>query len=100
MLGGPGMGSGGGGQPVWAAQADMNTVQAAADAISTAIGDVRRWLTPETWEGQAATEWVGEWTSFYQGVQSCLDDLPYAESGIVSAVQTKAEAQPGQTSNS
>jgi hypothetical protein len=84
------------GQAVWAAKADMNTVQAAADAISTAIGSVKPWLTPETWEGNAATAWVGEWESFYHIVQNCLNDLPSAESDIVSAVQTqmiRAEAQ-------
>ena len=67
----------------------MNTVQAAADAISTAIGGVKPWLTPETWAGNAATAWVGEWESFYHLVQNCLNDLPYAESDIVSAVQTQ-----------
>ena len=84
------------GQAVSAAAADMNQVQMAADAISTAIGGVKPWLTPETWEGNAATAWVGEWESFYHTVQSCLNDLPYAESGIVSAVQAQmiqAEAQ-------
>jgi hypothetical protein len=76
-------------QAVSAAQADMNTVQAAADAITTAAAKVKPWLTPETWEGNAAATWTGEWESFYQAVQSCLNDLPSAESEIVSAVQTQ-----------
>ena len=63
----------------------MNKVQAAADAISAAIRGVKPWLTPETWEGNAATAWAGEWESFYHAVQSCLNDLPFAESAIVSA---------------
>ena len=77
------------GQAVSAAQADMNTVQAAADAIITAVGKVRPWLTPQTWEGNAAATWTGDWESFYRTVQSCLDGLPSAESDIVSAVQTQ-----------
>lgn len=43
------------GQAVSDAEADMNKVQAAADAISAAIRGVKPWLTPETWEGNAAT---------------------------------------------
>jgi uncharacterized protein YukE len=77
------------GQAVSAAEADMNTVQAAADAISAAIGQVKPWLTAETWEGAAATAWVGEWTSFYQGVQSCLANLPSAEADVVATVRTQ-----------
>ncbi|MGA8462062.1 MAG: hypothetical protein WB800_42195 [Streptosporangiaceae bacterium] len=77
------------GQAVSDAEADMNKVQAAADAISAAIRGVKPWLTPETWEGNAATAWAGEWESFYHAVQSCLNDLPSAESAIVSAVQTQ-----------
>ena len=76
-------------QAVSAAEADMSTVRAAADAISTAIGDVKPWLTQETWEGHAAAEWAGRWEIFYRAVQSCLNDLPSAESDIVSAVQTQ-----------
>jgi uncharacterized protein YukE len=81
------------GQAVDDAQADMNTVQSAADAVSAAISNVKPWLTSETWEGDAATAWVGEWTSFYQGVQNCLNNLPSAESDIVSAVQTQMQAE-------
>jgi hypothetical protein len=90
------------GQAVSAAEADMNTVQAAADAISTAIGSVRPWLTPETWKGNAAAAWAGGWESFYRVVQSCLNDLPSVEADIVSAVQTQMmqiEAQHRQASN-
>jgi uncharacterized protein YukE len=89
-------------QAVSAAQADMNTVQAAADAIATAAGKVKPWLTPETWEGNAATAWAGEWESFYQALQSCLNDLSSAESQIVSAVQTQVtqlEARRQEASN-
>jgi uncharacterized protein YukE len=77
------------GQAVAAAQADMNTVQAAADAIGAAVGKVRPWLTRETWEGNAAATWTGEWETFYRTVQNCLNDLPSAESDIVSAVRTQ-----------
>jgi hypothetical protein len=77
------------GQAVSMAESDMNTVQQAADAISTAIGKVKQWLTPETWRGQEATDWAGNWTTLYNSVQSCLNDLPSAESQIVSAVQTQ-----------
>jgi uncharacterized protein YukE len=77
------------GQAVSAAESDMSTVQAAADAISAAIGQVKPWLTAETWEGAAASAWVGEWTSFYQGVQSCLSSLPAAEADVVSAVRSQ-----------
>jgi uncharacterized protein YukE len=86
-------------QAVSDAEADMNTVRVAAHAISTAIGNVKPWLTPETWEGKAAAAWAGEWESFYRVVQNCLNDLPAAESDIVSAVQAqmtkvvRAEAQ-------
>lgn len=76
-------------QAVQYAEADMNAVQAAADAIHTAIKKVEQWLTPETWRGQAATEWAGNWRTFYHGVQICLSDLPHAESDIKSAVQTQ-----------
>lgn len=76
-------------QSVSDAEADMNRVQLAADAISDAISRVRPWLTPETWDGAAATSWGDDWVSFYQGVQSCLNDLPAAESSIISAVETQ-----------
>lgn len=78
-------------QAVQDAEADMNTVQVAADAINDAIKKVELWLTPETWRGQAATEWADNWRTVYQrGVQTWLTgDLQLAEQGIVSAVRTQ-----------
>jgi uncharacterized protein YukE len=76
-------------EAISAAEGDMTTVQAAADAISDAIGKVKPWLTTETWEGDAATAWAGEWTSFYRGVQNCLSNLQSAETDVVSAVRTQ-----------
>lgn len=77
-------------QAVQDTQADMNTVQAAADAINDAIKKVEPWLTPETWRGQAATDWADNWKTVYHGVQSWLTgDLQPAENEIVSAVRTQ-----------
>jgi uncharacterized protein YukE len=80
-------------EAVQAATGDMARVQAAADAISGAIGKVRPWLTGQTWTGRAATAWEGEWTSLYNSVQSCLNSLPSAEASVISAVRQQAEQQ-------
>lgn len=77
------------GQAVSDAEADMGRVQAAAAAISDAIGAVRHWLGPDTWKGKAATDWTNNWTSLYGRVQGCLNDLPSAETNIVTAVRTQ-----------
>lgn len=78
-------------QAVEAAADDMGNVQAAADAISAAISKVTPWLNGQTWTGSAATSWEGDWNSFYATVKSCLNDLPAAESSVISATQTQME---------
>jgi uncharacterized protein YukE len=70
---------------------DMGRVQAAADAISAAIAKVTPWLSGQTWTGSAATAWEGDWNTFYASVQSCLNDLPAAESSVISATRTQME---------
>jgi hypothetical protein len=79
-------------QAVEAACDDMGNVQAAADAISAAIAKVTPWLNGQTWTGSAATSWEGDWNSFYATVKSCLNDLPAAESSIISSTRTQMEA--------
>ena len=78
-------------EAVGEAQDDMARVQAAAQAIQQAIGSVQPLLTSDTWEGPAATAWIGQWQSFYKAVQSCLDSLPAAESEVVSQVRASME---------
>lgn len=78
-------------QAVEDAANDMGNVQAAADAISAAISKVTPWLNGDTWTGGAATAWEGNWNSFYATVKSCLNDLPAAESSIISSTQTQME---------
>ena len=79
-------------QAVEAAANDMGNVQAAADAISAAIAKVTPWLNGDTWTGGAAVAWEGDWNSFYATVKSCLNDLPAAESSVISSTQTQMEA--------
>jgi uncharacterized protein YukE len=79
------------GEAVEAAAADMGNVQAAADAISAAIGKVRPWLGGDTWTGPAANSWEGGWDNFYATVQSCLNALPGAEASVIAGVQKQAE---------
>ena len=79
-------------QAVEAASDEMGNVQAAADAISAAIAKVTPWLNGQTWTGSAATSWEGDWNSFYATVKSCLNDLPAAESSIISSTRTQMEA--------
>jgi uncharacterized protein YukE len=79
-------------QAVEAACDDMDKVQAAADAISAAIARVTPWLNGQTWTGSAATSWEGDWNSFYATVKGCLNDLPAAESSIISSTRTQMEA--------
>jgi uncharacterized protein YukE len=78
-------------QAVEAASNDMGNVQAAADAISDAIAKVTPWLSGQTWTGSAATSWEGDWNSFYATVKSCLNDLPAAESSVISSTRTQME---------
>ena len=73
------------------AASDMGNVQAAADAISAAIAKVTPWLSGQTWTGSAATAWEGDWNTFYATVTSCLNDLPAAESSVISATRTQME---------
>jgi hypothetical protein len=76
---------------ILAAQQDMARVQAAADAISAAIGTVAPLLDSGTWQGPEAAAWIGEWHSFYQAVRSCLGGLPAAQAQVVAKVRADAE---------
>jgi hypothetical protein len=73
------------------AQAAMQEVENAAQAILRAISDVQPWLTSATWQSGEATAWIGDWQSFYQAVRSCLGSLPAAEAQVVSQVRTDME---------
>jgi hypothetical protein len=78
-------------QAVDDASADMGNVQAAADAISAAISKAWQWVNPDTWQGQAAQNWQGDWQGFYTGVKNCLGELPSAESSVIDETQTQME---------
>jgi len=78
-------------EAVQAAAADMGTVQAAAEAISGAIGQVKPLLSGQTWTGPAADAWEGDWNACYSAVLSCLNALPAAESSVIAGVQRQAE---------
>lgn len=78
-------------EAVGEAQTDMARVQSAAQAIQQAISSVQPLLTSATWQGPAATAWIGQWQSFYKAVQSCLDSLPAAETQVVSQVRATME---------
>jgi uncharacterized protein YukE len=78
-------------EAVQEAEADMAKVQGAADAIQSAISRVEPWLDPATWQGSEATAWIGEWKSFYQAVQSCLNGLPAAEAQVIATVRSQME---------
>lgn len=76
------------------AQSDMDAVSTAADAIAAAIKATTPWLTDQTWTGQAATAWSGEWNALYKQVQSLLaNQLPGAENQVISQVRQQAEQQ-------
>ena len=79
------------GDAVSAAEADMSKVQAAADAISAAIGKVRPLLGGDTWTGPAASAWEGDWNSFYGTVTGVLNSLPSAEASVINGVRQQAE---------
>ncbi len=78
-------------EAVDAASDDMGNVRAAADAISAAISQVTPWLNGQTWTGSAAMSWEGDWNTFYATVKGCLNDLPAAESSIISSTRTQTE---------
>jgi uncharacterized protein YukE len=78
-------------EAVGEAQSDMARVQSAAQAIQAAISNVQPLLTSGTWQGPAATAWIGQWQGFYKSVQSCLDSLPVAEAEVVSQVRASME---------
>jgi uncharacterized protein YukE len=78
-------------QAVDAATNDMGNVQAAADAISSAISAAQQYMDPQTWQGAAASAWEGDWASFYRGVQNCLTDLPAAEASVINETRTQME---------
>ncbi len=79
------------GDAVSSAEADMSKVQAAADAISAAIGKVRPLLGGDTWTGPAASAWEGDWNSFYGAVTGVLNSLPSAEASVINGVRQQAE---------
>lgn len=74
------------------ARDEMASVEAAAQAIQKAIGNVQPWLTPDTWQSGEATTWIGEWQSLYKAVQNCLSSLPAAEAQVVAQVRSSMEA--------
>ena len=78
-------------EAVQEAAADMGTVQAAADAISSAVAKVQPLLSGQTWTGPAADAWEGDWNACYGAVLSCLNALPAAESSVIAGVQRQAE---------
>jgi uncharacterized protein YukE len=78
------------------AQNEMSGVESAAEAIQAAINDVRPLLTSGTWQGPAATAWIGQWQGLYSAVQSCLASLPAAEAQVVSQVRTSMEKAAAQ----
>jgi uncharacterized protein YukE len=79
-------------EAVQGAQDDMSVVDAAAQAILGAIKAVSPWLTDQTWTGQAASSWCGDWNSFYRQVQSLLaNQLPGAETQVINQVRTQME---------
>jgi uncharacterized protein YukE len=59
-------------EAVKGAQDDMSQVNAAAQTILGAIRSAAPWLSGQTWTGQAATAWCGDWDSFHRPVQSLL----------------------------
>jgi len=74
------------------AENDMATVNAAAQAIVTAINGAKTWITDQTWTGTAATSWCGDWNGFYGQLLSLLNNqLPGAETAVVSNVRTQME---------
>jgi uncharacterized protein YukE len=79
-------------EAVKGAQDDMSQVNAAAQTILGAIRSAAPWLSGQTWTGQAATAWCGDWDSFYRQVQSLLaGQLPGAEAQVVSQVRTQMQ---------
>ncbi|HEY2507348.1 MAG TPA: hypothetical protein VGI58_12595 [Streptosporangiaceae bacterium] len=67
------------------------TVQPAVDAISAAIKKVQPLLNSGTWQGPAATAWIGDWNSFYSGVMRLLATMPGAEASVISGVRDQME---------
>lgn len=72
-------------------KSDMATVNAAADAINTAINNVRRWLDGKTWTGDAADAWMGDWNAQFGRLQSLLRQLPATEGRVVAKVTRDSE---------
>lgn len=78
------------------AQGEMANVESAARAIQKAISNVQPLLNSGTWQSGEATAWIGDWQSFYKGVQNCLSGLPAAEAQVVSQVRTSMEKEAHQ----
>jgi hypothetical protein len=81
-------------QAVQSTQADMAQANAAAQAIVTAVGSAKPWITDQTWTGNPARQWCGDWNGFYQQLMGLLDgQLPNAETQVVNKVRTQMERQ-------
>lgn len=79
-------------EAVAGAQDDMATVDAAAQAIVSAINSAKTWITDQTWTGPAATSWCGDWNGFYGQLLNLLNNqLPGAETTVVNNVRTQME---------
>lgn len=79
-------------EAVSGAENDMATVNAAAQAIVTAINGAKTWVTDQTWTGPAATSWCSDWNGFYAQLLNLLNNqLPGAETTVVSNVRTQME---------
>jgi hypothetical protein len=78
-------------EAVESASNDMSRVQGAADAIEGAVSKAQGLLDPQTWLGQPAQAWIGNWMGTYKTLLSCLNGLPNAEASVVVAVRSQME---------
>lgn len=78
-------------EEIASARADMATLSAAAEAISTAISNARQWMNGQTWNGPAADAWMADWEAQFRDLQSLLGALPAAESRVIQNVTSDAE---------
>jgi hypothetical protein len=78
-------------EEIASARSDMSTLNAAAEAINTAINNARSWLDGRTWSGHAADTWTGGWEVQFRALQSLLAALPTAETQVITEVTHNAE---------
>lgn len=79
-------------QAVQGCQDDMSDVTAAAQKIEAAVRAARKWITDETWSGQPAVTWCGDWNSFYSQLLSLLaNQLPGAGKLVETSVRTQMQ---------